>query len=402
MFVTLKSPRSLFSILVVLFASTAVADADVDIPTWEFNDRWTVTDTFTVAFEIETIRVEMDVQLDYSLIMIATGNRTPSGRPSERVYVRERFNGIVTGQGQATVDTISLPLALRPKAGGASLEGENWTRISDLALVRDAFEIEGSLFGTVPIFGEILIGDISLDLSVEFHPAAEFIDFPIGNSPEHWSLDQEVALIGSVDVVMNPNNGLGLDDVHESIDGVVSRQLNLGTAGTRVDSTLGVLNLITGGDLFSAAYSAEAKDLAEMDTDLFSAVQESGGLMDFRRRITGKTLRENAKIESVTIEPATVPQGGTFTVRGRTLGGLPVRARIDRTGATANTVSANNGAFSMELPAPPMDDDTPSDDDAGSYGVEVDAPQSQTPYRRVRTVRLQRVENSTSDRWTLY
>ena len=384
-----------FVVCAVVVALAHDARGAVDVPTWEFSDQWEIRETFTIDLSDDDSALSLDVQLISSFRRIGVETRTGSAGGPQRVYVQEHLSGTVDADGSAEIGGTTVDLSF----ANGDLGGESWSRVSDLAWVHEDLVIEGDLVADFGLIFRGKVARVTLELTMDFVPPAEFYDFPIGEPGETWEVDVMLVLTGRLVVAFAPDIPFDLGDVDQPLDTMVPVQVTM-TLGER--ESRGISRdayRIDGGEVFTAWYAPEVRNAVEIQTNVFR-FDGGGGLEEFTRVVLDAELRPNVGISDLQITPQPAQFGAPVVVTGQTTATTSVEARLDATGSLQTVESNGEGAFTIELTAPDHDDDTPASDDDGSHGIEVFVPAGEL--RLFKTLQLERPENAARDHWTLY
>ena len=151
------------------------------------------------------------------------------------------------------------------------------------------------------------------------------------------------------------------------------------------------------GDLFDVWYEPSIKENAEIRLGLLEQTGDYG-ISDYVRRVTGQSLAADPNIAMIGLTPARPYYGEPFLLAGHTAASTAVTAEVVANGSKAEGTSDSSGNFTLPLLAPGGNDNSPSSDDDGSFGIKVQA--GALGYK-IFTVELIR-PNAADPVWVLY
>ena len=380
---------------IALMGSLATA---VDIPTWQVGDSWDFTESFDVeaSYPEEDIQVTLETDMQYTLDVESIGDRTSDHAGMHRVYARVRSDGMLSGDGEGKLGDITLNLRWKEDS---TVDGEVWTRVSDLALVRERFVVDAGIEAQV-FFAWVDVADITLTIDVEFDPPLEIADFPIDRTDETWSLPVSMSWSGAFDVAFGDAASWGgepVEDLNDVFGGLVDHLLDFVFTGLADAGSFDHAYRLVADPLLTAFYEPSIEEFARYETDLFD-FGDFGGLRNFTRRVTDYHLQSDAAFDSLVFIPSRPLQGDSVTLNGLTDASTLVSARIGNR-ALGSAMSDAQGAFALTFTAPGSDDDSPASEDDGSFGVELEA---SGVGRSVVTLQLDPRRSAVNPLWTLY
>lgn len=389
------------TVLACCLALAATASAEVDIPTWQVGDWWDVERAFTVTFNATSgttvIAVSLNTTETYRLTVTDIADRqTTDG--IVRAYRRERSNGTIDGQGTVSLGDLSFDLRWNPNTSTTS--GTEWLAVGDLSRVGDAYTLNADLQAFVLIFW-VKVATVELDANFDFSPTFEIHDFPLGTNGETWATTVTQQAAGHLRVQWEDTplwGGSPPDDIdqpfYESSDintvfSYEGREARGGFADTyRIDSQ----------PAGSYWYEASIKDFVEMrPTDLDFG--EFGGLTNLVVQVVDSDLGADAGFLIDRFQPERPYYSDRVELTGGAPEGTTITATILSEGTSTQTLAGAGDRYSLWLDAPGQDDNTPANDDIGSYGVEVMA---EGIGRRLVTLRLFAPPSSSRPSWQYY
>ncbi len=261
------------AVCAVLVVRAHDARGAVDVPTWELSDLWDIQETFTIDLSEDDSTLNLDVELNSSFLRIGVETRTGSAGGPQRAYVQERLSGTVDADGSAEIGGATVNLSFE----NGELGGESWSRVSDLAWVHENLVIEGDLVADFSLIFRDKVARVTLELTMDFVPPAEFYDFPIGEPGETWRVDVMLVLTGCLVVAFAPDIPFDLEDVDQPLDAMVPVQVTMTLGGRESRGISSDTHRIDGGEVFTAWYAPELRNAVEIQTNLFR-FDDGGGL----------------------------------------------------------------------------------------------------------------------------
>jgi len=390
------------TVLAGLFCLAAAGAPAADVPTWQAGDWWNVKQSFTIRFGTTTpvnLALNMSTTDTFRLTVADIADRTTTGGQPVRVYRRTRSNSSVTGRGSFTSGVLTITFRWK---SGTKTTGEDWSAVSDLSTVRDQFRLtSGTLEALVLIFW-LPLATITIESTTDANPPHEVADFPLTTIGEQWQAVFWQRSYGRIRVVWNPLfggwGGSAPPDIDQSFDTSVPMIAIYRYTGREARGGFPQTYHIEQPPAGSLWYEPTIKEFVE-------SAQSTGnlggdiGFENMTRLITGRSLATDPNIQNLTFAPTPAYRGRRVTLSGTTTAGTTVTATILGEGASDRTRADSLGRFDLSLVCPNHDDNSPSNDDVGSFGVEVVA---QGVGRKVVTLRLDLPPTSTRRGWQSY
>lgn len=401
-----------------------------DVPTWEIGDYWDFTRTFSLDLELSQLLSEavglpidadatIDVTDTYRLTVTGIQDEmtTISGVPvPQRVYVRERSNGLATGTGTLLIGGVPFATLDFPTTGALANDGEVWTRVSDLGEAHENFHFIATLDATFVTTGnpslDLAIFDIALNL--DHDPPLETGDFPFDLPGEQWINTPtrrihgdifvdfpvlgssvvgmiNIPIIGNVAAPPDENFGLDRSSTFQKSDFYVGPDAPRQGYNPSYHNTNGI------APPFSENYwyAPGAEEFVERQLPTIQLTDSGDSVTAVVRNFTtvvdpGSAVVQPETILNIVFMPFRPATSGAVTLSGQISpappAGTSVFATIVDTGAMGGGMTNGSGNFSIPLVAPPSDDFSPASEDGGSFGVEITV--QGFPDRKVASLQL--------------
>ncbi len=422
-----------FAGLVVLCAGLAVPSraqlegGPLDVPVQEAGDWWRYDRTFvlgvptggTLAFSLQAN--ERFTKAIDTTTPIQSGAYNSLGGPF-KVYLRNRSNTTVTGTGLINVGLSGQPTrAALTYTALTTSTGFDWRQVSDLAEVRENFNLSGTIRANMTQTGsDYAVNPVPnpfnsrflLNYTMDFNRPLEYADFPLdtANQPpgENWqsrplrrvfgTIHLEMPTLGFASVTSTPATTIDLP--FDSSQGFTFTHVFTNTVSTGRgpwDNSRRIVNAVSAKNAYYNATAHEFIDLAQTDV---TANGSAGGLAatfnGWDTLVTGSVIGNdysvaaNANVGNLAINPPWPHWGQLFTISGSSDLGTQMTAEITDTGNSA-TGAISGGLFNLVLRAPSANDSSPMgpiNTDWGSYGIELTrntaGPTGQHKYATVR------------------
>ena len=382
-------------------AATAAAPSAVDVPTWQVGDRWLVKQSFNLGFSTTTpiaLSFSLPTTETYRLIVSDLADRATTSSGVVRVYRRMRSSGLLSGSGQFSSGSLTINFRWREPVSVTT--GQDWISESDLSRVHEFSRLNGTLEARLgPVWLDL--ATVTLDLTVDSKPPREEADFPIATVGERWLMPVRQRAYGRFQVAWNPSfpwPGGRPSNLSQSFDTTTPIMFTYRYTGREARGGHPQTYHIQAYPGASLWYEPSIKEYAEVSGDSLD-FGRSSRLQNLKTVITSSTVAADPPIMGLQFAPSRPTQGQQVLVMGSATPNASVSAIVigDRFGSSGLVPST--GFFMLMLRAPRRNDNSPSTDDGGSFGVEVTV---QGMGRKVVTLQLYLPPASARRGWQLY
>jgi hypothetical protein len=391
--------RAMVAAIMVGFAATKASA--VDVPTWQVGDWWEAKRGSNIRFGTTTpvnLAFNLATTETYRLTVVEIADLKTTGGQPVKVYRRTRSSGSVSGKGSFTSGSLTINFRWKP---GSATSGEDWTAVSDLAISHERFLLAGEL-QTQLLFFWVNLATVTIDSATDAIPPREAADFPIATVGEQWQTPFRQHSYGRLKVKWNPLfagwGGAAPPDMDQPYDTSSPATLSYRYTGLEPRGDFPKTYHIEVLPVGSLWYEPTIKEYVESSLGTGN-LGGSMGLENMTTIITSHSLAADAAIQNLTFTPAKPYRAKPVTLSGTTNPGTTVTATILGEGPSVRRRADSSGRFSLSLVAPNHDDNSPSNDDGGSFGVEVVA---LGVGRKVVTLQLSLPPTAARRGWSLY
>ncbi|TET91987.1 MAG: hypothetical protein E3J35_00555 [Methanomassiliicoccales archaeon] len=351
-----------------------LAGNQAEVPTWLVGDWWEYE--LTGAFADPDINFVGSGSMRFEVSELITEN---VGGKDYLLY-NLTISGDFTGSGSGTVQGIDVDIDITT----GTLGGYWWVERGDLAVLRDNQTVQGS--GTVTAFGLPFPLVMRAAIMNTYTPSREDYDFPI-EVGDQWQLDTNMEMKGFIYFFAD----IPLFPIEQTIP-IDTTSLLVGTASCNQQL---VITVPAGSfDSFEVSLSGTGSDERWFSETVGNMVRwehhEAGGLFgDLYINLTSYSGAAPIITVDEYLFPEKVNAGGNVTVSGTSSAiSSEVTIIIPATGATWPTTTNATGAYSLNITAPTIPDNTPTLTDIGSHGVLVEVTESVNTGYAVRTLTI--------------